>query len=262
MPGSIALRAFLCTSIGLAAMALPSCDAPQADAAPETEVAETVDYSYLPIPPLPRTVKLDVRKVELGRELFHDPRLSKNNTVSCASCHVISAGGDDGRRVSIGIDGQLGTVNSPTVLNSAFNFRQFWDGRAATLEDQVDGPLHSTIEMGSSFQEVIAKLAKDPDFERRFRVVYPKGLTPPNLRDAIATFERSLVTPDSPFDRYLRGDASALSQAAKRGYELFQELSCVSCHQLPVPRYQRAIPDVSQSANHSKASLTGMPLCV
>ncbi|MEM7232274.1 MAG: cytochrome-c peroxidase [Planctomycetota bacterium] len=220
------LVCFTIVSLGI------GCESGSADATGGKKTPESVEnFGHLPIPPIPRAVDVDSKKVALGRELFHDTRLSRDNTLSCSSCHNLDRGGDDDRPVSIGIDGQLGGINSPTVLNSGFNFRQFWDGRAATLEDQVDGPLHNSVEMGSSFAEVIGKLNKDSAFVARFTASYPDGLTPPNLRDAIAEFERSLITPDSAFDRFLRGDESAMSESAHRGWKLFQDLSCISCHQ-------------------------------
>lgn len=213
----------------LLTLSLVGCDRGEAEAA--AAPARQVDYSRFPIPPLPREIALDQRKVALGRALFHDTRLSRDNSLSCSSCHRIAAGGADDRAISVGVGGQAGTFNAPTVLNSGFNLRQFWDGRAATLEDQIDGPIHSAVELGTSFEDVIAKLKRDEGFSTRFGQVYSDGLTPANLRDAIATFERSLITPDSPFDRYIRGDKRALSTAAQRGYRLFQDLSCISCHQ-------------------------------
>ena len=123
-----------------------------------------------PIHPVPEAIELDRDKVALGRDLFHEPRLSKDGSVSCASCHDLARGGGDGRRVSIGIEGRLGVVNSPTVFNAVFNFKQFWDGRANTVEDQIDGPVQSPIEMGSIWSEVVAKLCRVEDWRVGFRV--------------------------------------------------------------------------------------------
>jgi cytochrome c peroxidase len=183
------------------------------------------------ITPLPQSVVLDERKVALGRRLFHDTRLSRNNSVACASCHVLSIGGADRQPVSIGIDGRKGVMNAPTVYNAAYNYRQFWDGRSGSLEEQVDGPLHNPDEMGTNWSEVLAKLTADTELLKEFGALYPEGLSAVSLRDALATFERALVTPDAPFDRYLRGDLRALSTEAKEGWRLFRELGCVSCHQ-------------------------------
>ncbi len=182
-----------------------------------------------PIRPLPE-VQLDPTKVDLGRRLFHDTRLSRDNTLSCASCHNLAIGGVDRQRVSIGVSGAQGLINAPTVLNSGFNFSQFWDGRAASLEDQVDGPLQAPIEMGSQWPDVIATLRQDPDYPGVFTALYPDGIQRHTIKDAIATFERSLVTP-SRFDRYLRGDTRAISADEKQGYTLFKTYGCIACHQ-------------------------------
>jgi len=184
-----------------------------------------------PITPIPDRLDLDRRKVELGRRLFHDPRLSRDNSVSCASCHDLKMFGIDALAVALGVDKQVGTLNSPTVLNSAFGFRQFFDGRAASLEDQVEGPVHNPIEMDSTWLAVTEKLSRDAKYERDFKVIWPDGLTPRNIQHAIAEFERSLITPDSPFDRYLKGDVNALAADARAGWDTFRKLGCIACHQ-------------------------------
>ena len=184
-----------------------------------------------PIRPLPEHIDLDARKVALGDRLFHDKRLSRDNTIACASCHDVSAGGVDGLAHSIGIGGGRTAVNSPTVLNSGFNFVQFWDGRAMTLEAQIDGPVHHPGEMGSNWQQIISKLLQDPEYISAFDAAYANGLQIRNIKDAIATYERSLVTPNARFDRYLRGQADAINDREKAGYELFAALGCISCHQ-------------------------------
>lgn len=185
-----------------------------------------------PIQPLPTEVKLDARKVALGQQLFSDKRLSKDNSISCASCHNLATGGVDGRTTALGIRGAKGLVNVPTVLNSSLNFRQHWDGRAASLEAQVAIPVHSPIEMGTNWPEVIAKLSKDALLVEEFKKTYPAGgLQARNITDAIATFERSLTTPNARFDKYLRGNTSALTVDELRGYQLFKSYGCVACHQ-------------------------------
>ncbi|HTZ00672.1 MAG TPA: cytochrome-c peroxidase [Rhodocyclaceae bacterium] len=184
-----------------------------------------------PIVPIPRSLALDTRKVDLGRRLFGDRRLSADGSVSCATCHNLSTGGVDRRVCSRGIGGREGGINAPTVFNAGFNFRQFWDGRAETLEAQVDGPLQNPAEMGGEWSQAIATISADADYRAAFAAVYPDGITADNVRNAIATFERSLVTPDSRFDRYLRGDAAALSKNELAGYRLFKQIGCTSCHQ-------------------------------
>jgi cytochrome c peroxidase len=127
--------------------------------------------------------------------------------------------------------GGLTKVNAPTVYNSRFNFRQFWDGRAETLEDQIDGPLLSELEMNIDWEHLLSRLSGDETYRNAFAEIYPDGITRGNVRDAIATFERALVTPDSRFDRYLRGDVSILTTQEIAGYELFKDIGCVTCHQ-------------------------------
>jgi cytochrome c peroxidase len=179
--------------------------------------------------PIPQRVELDARKVALGKRLFSDGQLSKDGKVSCASCHDLSRGGVDGRKVSVGVGGALGAINAPTVLNSGYNFRQFWDGRADTLEAQVDGPIQNPAEMASDWDSVIKKLQANAAYAKAF-TIYPDGVTPANVKDAIATFERALITPDSRFDRFLRGQEEALSSDEQAGYDLFVSLGCAECH--------------------------------
>lgn len=183
-----------------------------------------------PIKPLPFKLTLDGRKVELGRALFNDKRLSKDDSLSCASCHDMAKGGADGRPTALGIGGRVGPINTPTVLNSSFNFRQFWNGRAATLEEQAAGPVHNPGEMGSNWTEVLAKLGQDQALVGKFAGVYKDGLRPANIQDAIATFERSLVTP-SRFDRFLLGEQKAINENEAKGYQLFKSYGCAACHQ-------------------------------
>src|SRR5712691_3457285 len=197
--------------------------------------ARAIDHPSLlkdePITPLPLHLPLDQRKVNLGHRLFLDPRLSHDNTRSCSSCHGLETGGTDRRARSIGIGGAKGDINAPTVFNSGFNFRQFWDGRAATLEEQIDGPVNNPREMGSSWPEVIRKLRADPGYARAFPDLYPEGIQDGNIKDAIATFERSLVTANSRFDKFLRGDQPALTERELAGYQRFKAYGCVACHQ-------------------------------
>lgn len=184
-----------------------------------------------PITPLPLSVKLDERKVALGRLLFNDPKLSVDNTISCSYCHKLESGGADGLARPIGRGGRVGQFNTLTVLNSGFNFRYFWDGRAATLEEQLDFHLLNSAEMGSTWPQIIAKLQKDKSYARAFSDIYQEGIKENTIKDAIATFERSLITPNSRFDRFLRGDRNALNAQEKAGYDLFKSLGCISCHQ-------------------------------
>ena len=184
-----------------------------------------------PIKPIPVETGVDPDKAALGRLLFHDTRLSRDDTVSCASCHDLAGGGDDGRRISTGIEGRQGVVNSPTVYNTALNFKQFWDGRADTLEDQIDGPVQATFEMGSLWPDVVAALYQDDDYPDAFNALYEDGITRETIKNALAEFMRSLNTPNSRFDRWLQGDGRALTLTEIEGYQLFKDYGCVSCHQ-------------------------------
>lgn len=201
---------------------------PQASMPLESAIPATTDE---PLSALPRTIALDSHKVALGNLLFHDKRLSHDDSVACASCHVLAKGGVDGSVRSVGIGGRVAAVNTPTVLNSSFNFKQFWDGRADTLEQQIDGPVQHPDELGSDWLEIIAKLRREADYSKQFEALYPDGIQAANIKDAIATFERSLITPNSRFDRFLRGDAQALAAEESEGFRLFKSYGCVACHQ-------------------------------
>lgn len=182
------------------------------------------------IKPIPNTLKVDMKKVQLGKKLFFDPVLSRNGTISCATCHDLQNGGDDGLKFSFGIGGQQGNINSPTVYNAVFNFRQFWDGRAKDLKEQVFGPIKNPVEMGHNMDLMVATLQKNKMYLNEFNDIYSDGITSENVADAIAEFETVLITPDSPFDKYLKGEENAISQKAKEGYRLFTSKGCVLCH--------------------------------
>ncbi|MBI1332826.1 MAG: cytochrome-c peroxidase [Armatimonadetes bacterium] len=196
-----------------------------------TTQASDEDFGDQPIRPISEIKGLNKDQVELGKKLFLDKRLSKDNTVACASCHGLSTGGCDQKSHSTGINGAIGGINAPTVLNSGHNFIQFWDGRAPSLEAQVNGPTHHPKEMGSNWKEIIGKLNSDPAMVDEFKKAFGTGITEDAVRTAIANFERSLTTLNAPFDRYLKGDKTALSPAAIRGYETFKKIGCSSCHQ-------------------------------
>lgn len=185
---------------------------------------------HQPMPSL-ASLNLNESKVQLGNMLYHDTRLSGNGQLSCASCHVLAIGGDDDQSVSTGIGGQKGSVNAPTTLNSGFNFKQFWDGRAANLRKQAEGPVENPIEMGAKWPNVIAKLQAVNTYQELFDTIYPnQGINQYTVTDAIAEFERSLITP-APIDDYLRGKDDALTPLQQEGYRLFQSYGCVACHQ-------------------------------
>jgi len=184
-----------------------------------------------PITPLSLDVNLDPAKIALGDRLFHDPILSHDDKISCSTCHSLTSGGTDQLVHSVGIDGKRSDINAPTVFNSGLNFVQFWDGRAATLEDQIDGPLNNPSGMGSSWPEALQKLRASAPYVSSFTAIYSDGLQSANVRDAIATFVRSLVTPNSPIDRYVRGERDALNAGELEGYRLFKDYGCAGCHQ-------------------------------
>lgn len=183
------------------------------------------------VQPIHTYFSVDENKAKLGEQLFHDTRLSGDNTVSCASCHNLSTGGVDRLKTSVGIHKQVGGINAPTVYNAAFNNLQFWDGRAADLQEQAGGPPFNSIEMGSeNWEQIITKLAKDESMVAQFNTAYAGEINGQTIADAIAEFEKTLITPNSRFDQYLKGDESAISKVEKEGYQLFQQYSCDSCH--------------------------------
>ena len=184
-----------------------------------------------PIKPIPVESKLAPEMVKLGEQLFNDKRLSRDNSMSCASCHNLARGGIDNLATSIGIGGAKGPINAPTVFNGALSFRQFWDGRANTLEEQAAWPVHNPVEMGSNWVEVLGKLNKDATLVAQFKSNFPDGLQPKNIQTAIGVFGRSLNTPNARFDKYLRGDKTAINAGEIKGYELFKKYGCVACHQ-------------------------------
>lgn len=188
------------------------------------------EFANEPVQPLMAGLPTDPAKVALGFALYHDTRLSGDNTISCATCHGLNTAGVDRKQYSEGIKGQFGGVNAPTVYNAALNFLQFWDGRAADLKEQAAGPPLNPVEMGcASFDEICAKLADDKAFSTQFLTVYPEGFTQSTVTDAIAEFEKTLLTP-SPFDHYLMGDKTALTAEELEGYQLFKDNKCATCH--------------------------------
>ena len=189
-----------------------------------------VGHNLEPIQPLPKKVEVNAAKVTLGKQLFHDVRLSGDNTLSCASCHGLDKGGCDRQKSSTGIKGAIGPINSPTVYNAAFNLKQFWDGRAADLKQQAAGPVENPIEMGAKWDEVIPKLKADEALMKQFVAVYPAGPSVDTVTDAIAEFERTLITPSSRFDAYLFNDDSAITEEESTGYGLFITHGCYTCH--------------------------------
>ena len=219
--------------LGAAADAAPPLRA-EAPAAVWDHAADASPWRRLPaVAPAPADNPTTPAKVALGERLFHDVRLSANRQVACASCHEVRRGaGTDGRAQSLGIGGQRGTRNAPTVFNAAFQPLLFWDGRATSLEAQAKGPLVNAVEMGMpSLAAVEAVVAEDRDYGEAFAQAFGAGaITIDRIAQAIAAYERTLVTPDTPYDRFLDGDARALSAAQLRGMALFQSVGCIGCH--------------------------------
>ncbi len=184
-----------------------------------------------PIKPIPFQLELDSNKVSLGSLIFHDPQLSQDNTVSCASCHQLEKGGVDNLTLPVGIKKRRGTVNTPTVFNSFFNFRQFWDGRAKDLYEQIDGPIHHPDEMNSSWPEILSKFKKNINYKNLFYKIYQSKINKEDIKDSLVHFLISLYTPNSRFDQYLRGSTEALSKEEQEGYHSFKKYGCIGCHQ-------------------------------
>jgi cytochrome c peroxidase len=191
------------------------------------EIAQTDE----PIQAIPQQIKVDPPKVTLGEKLFQDVRLSTNNQVSCLSCHSFSLGGTDRRAHSIGIDGALTEVNTPTIFNTRFNFRLNWNGKFTNLSDHLDALMNNPKIMGVRWPEAVRSLQQVPAYVRSFGQIYPDGVTPTNIKDALVAYELSLNTPNSRFDRFLQGNKQALTTAEQEGYRLFKANGCISCHQ-------------------------------
>jgi len=198
-------------------------------------VAHTALSAGEPLVPLPSTPSLDSPKVALGARLFADRRFAKDGSLACSTCHDLAHGGADtrpgSRLYSAGIGKARHIFNTPSVYNAAFNYRQQWTGGARTIDELVDKVIASPLVFDSSWPAVLGKLATDPPIVAEFERVYPgRGVSRETVQDALGAFARSLVTP-SRFDRYLRGDAGAISADEKRGYERFKAYGCVGCHQ-------------------------------
>ncbi|MEW7976244.1 MAG: cytochrome-c peroxidase [Candidatus Sedimenticola endophacoides] len=178
--------------------------------------------------------EINLAQVELGKKLYFDPRLSKSGFISCNSCHNLSMGGTDNLKTSIGHNWQQGPINAPTVLNSSLNVAQFWDGRAADLKAQAGGPIANPGEMASTHTLAIDVLKSIPQYVNEFKLVFDSDeITIDQVTQAIAEFEKTLVTPNSRFDRWLMGDRDTITADELAGYNLFKESGCVACHNGP-----------------------------
>ncbi|MDI3356623.1 c-type cytochrome [Pseudomonas sp. UYIF39] len=190
--------------------------------------AAPLDEALKPLPAVPQQNPL---RVELGRQLFNEPRLSVDSSLSCASCHRLENGGADNKAFSIGFAGLPLTINTPSVFNASLNFRQFWNGRADTLETQIHGVVQSPSEMGSNWEHVVQTLTADAAYQTSFTNAYPDGVTMNNVQNALATYERTLISANSRFDQYLQGDTDILTLDEKYGYQRFKDYGCIACHQ-------------------------------
>lgn len=194
----------------------------------------STSYASEPIEVIKPAVITNPEKVELGKMLFFEPRLSMSGYISCNSCHNLSLGGVDALPTSVGHNWQEGPINSPTVLNADYMLAQFWDGRAADLKEQAGGPINNPKEMGYTHELAVDTIRSMPAYIARFNGVYGSNeINIDRITDAIAVFEKTLVTPNSPFDKYLEGDQKAISADALAGYQLFKNKGCVSCHNGP-----------------------------
>ncbi|KQV54363.1 MULTISPECIES: cytochrome-c peroxidase [unclassified Duganella] len=184
-----------------------------------------------PIKPVPAAQVPNPGRVALGRLLFNERRLSGNGRLSCATCHQLAHAGADGLARATGLDGKPLPHNTPTILNAALNFRQGWNGAAATLEQQVARVVENPQEMGASWPAVVRAIAADPAYRRSFNSLYREGVTAATIQDAMASYQRTLLTPGSRFDRYLLGDKTALNEDELAGYQRFKRAGCATCHQ-------------------------------
>ena len=190
-------------------------------------------YAQHALQPIPDSLATDIRKVTLGRKMYNEARVSLDGTLSCATCRVIDQGGADSRgtRTSEGIYGQFGGINAPTVLNAAFNVEQFWNGRAHTLADQAAGPPVNPVEMGDqTWEQICERLKEDASLVAEFQSIYPEGITQATVTDAIAEYEKTLITPNDRLDQMLKGDENALTEKEKKGLVAFMDNSCAVCH--------------------------------
>ncbi len=202
------------------------------------DIAEYMDFfEPLPaLPPIPADNSLTPEKIELGKMLFFEPRISASGVISCATCHNPALGWADRIPRATGHDGQVGDRNTPTVLNSGFLESQFWDGREPDLEGQALGPIQAEIEMNLTLEAAIARLNEFDIYREHFAAAFPDDpdpINPPNVAHAIASFERTLNTPNSPLDRFLVGDVQAMTDQQVEGMKLFVDAGCVACHNGP-----------------------------
>jgi len=232
-----------------------------------TPALAAAPWPPLPEVPVPADNPMTPAKIELGKQLYFDPRISGDGTISCNTCHNVMEAGDDDRATSAGVHGKRGGRSSGTVYNAAYLTVQFWDGRAPTLEEQAKGPVTNPIEMGmADHGAVITRIGQLPGYVAQFEAVFGKGgLSIDNFAKAVAAYERTLVTPDSPYQRYAKGDESALNEQQKRGMQEVLNAGCTACHSgaafagpaLPVGTgFYQKFPLIPGSAYDAKYDLT------
>lgn len=227
---------FRTVAVFLAATLVSPLAVAQSPVPPADELRTLANQFFKPVPDAETVIRerrLDPAAIELGRMLYFEPRISRSHIISCNTCHSLGTGGADNIPASIGHGWQRGPRNAPTVLNAVFNTAQFWDGRAADLNEQAKGPVQASVEMNNTPEQVEATLRSMPGYVAQFATAYPGQQDPvnfDNMTRAIEAFESTLVTPNSKFDRFLAGD-NALDDTERRGLHLFMTRGCVACHQ-------------------------------
>ncbi|MBN2291902.1 MAG: cytochrome-c peroxidase [Pirellulales bacterium] len=220
-----------------APVAKPAANKPTADLAKYEALLDNGKVKTplgLPPVPIPADNPMTAAKIALGEKLYFDKRLSKDGTISCATCHDPAMAWAEHTPTSKGIGKQVGGANSPSVINSAYATSQFWDGRAGSLEEQALGPIENPIEMGHELKEMIADLNNLSEYKEAFQQVFGTDVTREGVAMAIAAFERTVLSGNSPYDKFKAGDKKALTDSQKRGMELFEEVGCSTCHTPPV----------------------------
>ena len=220
---------------GLAAIAAALCTSAAGELRRASNIVAPLSFARLAAPPVPADNALTPARVELGKMLFFDPRLSGSGWISCATCHNPALGWSDGLPTARGENMKKLTRHTPTILNSAYYKRQMWDGRFASLEEQALGPIGNPDEMNMDMRILLERLKAIEGYRAPFERAYPgEGITDRTIAKAIASYERTIVSGEAPFDRWLQGDAKAVSAAARRGFELFRgKANCAACHQGP-----------------------------
>jgi cytochrome c peroxidase len=214
----------------------PAPDAPPTPTPPPAEPTplQVAVPAGLPALPIPADNPMTAEKVELGKLLYFDKRLSRDGTISCATCHDPTMAWAEHEPTSTGVDGQVGGANAPTVINAAYATEQFWDGRAPKLEDQALGPIENPIEMAHQLTELVPQLNAIPEYRERFQTVFGTDVTSDGIAKAIAAFERTVLSGNSPYDKFQAGDTSAMTEAQQRGWKVFDDLGCTACHAPPM----------------------------